>query len=150
MTPNSATTFPTPADRPQADVVLFDGQCNFCCRQMERLQWWDGGAQLAYLSIHDPTVAQRWPDLSHQRLLREMCVVEQPAGQDTSAPRYWGADAVRYLSRRLPRLRWLAPLLRVPGMMLLARPAYRLVARNRYLIGGKRVECDSDACALHR
>ncbi|MEM1303442.1 MAG: DCC1-like thiol-disulfide oxidoreductase family protein, partial [Planctomycetota bacterium] len=62
---NTRDAFPPPADRPGADVVLYDGECNFCRAQMQRLTRWDTGGRLAYLSIHDPVVAERWPDLSH-------------------------------------------------------------------------------------
>ncbi len=135
---------PTPAERPDADIVLYDGQCNFCRAGVNNLVWWDCCNHLAYLSIHDPEVAQRWPDLPFERLMREMCIV------DREEHRHWGADAVRYLSRRLRRLWWLAPLLHIPFTMPLWRWLYGLVARNRYRIAGKRVECDGGTCHLHR
>jgi predicted DCC family thiol-disulfide oxidoreductase YuxK len=136
---------PTPTDRPDADVVLYDGRCGFCRARVNQLQWLDGGGgRLAYLSLHDPEVAQRYPDVSPERLLEEMCVV------DRRGRRHWGAGAVRYLSRRLPRLWWLAPLMHLPGVMLVARPVYGWVSRNRYLLGGKVEECPDGACSIHR
>ncbi len=135
---------PCPEDRPGADVVLYDGQCVFCRTSAEKLQWWDSQGKLAYLSLHDPQVAERWPEVSLDRLHDEMCVVDQQGHH------HWGPYAVRYLSRRLPRLWWLAPLMHLPGIMLLARPAYRLVAKNRYLIAGRNAECDTGACEVRR
>lgn len=135
---------PGPEARPGADVVLYDGHCNFCRSGIERLRWWDPRGRLAYLSLHDPRVAERWPDLPHDRLMREMCVVD-PEGR-----RHWGPDAVRHLSRRLRRLWWLAALMHLPGAMLLARPAYRWVAKNRYRFLGKSEACESGSCSLHR
>ena len=41
------------------------------------------------------------------------------------------APLVRYLTRRLRRLWWAAPVLYFPGSMLLWRPLYRWIARNR-------------------
>ena len=111
---------------------------------MERLRWWDRGGRLAYISLHDPQVGERWQDLSHERLLSEMAVVEH------NGARHWGADAVRYLTRRVPQLWWLAPLLHVPGSMVLWRPLYRWIARHRYWFGGKVEECETGACGLHR
>lgn len=139
---------PTPTERPDADVVLYDGRCNFCQARVEQLRWFDRprfvccGERLAYLSLHDPAVAEKYPDISHERLLEEMCVID-PAGR-----RHWGAEAIRYLSRRLPRLWWLAPVMHLPGVMLAAKPAYAWVSRNRYLIGGKADDCDNGACSI--
>lgn len=141
--PNTAE-LPTPADRPGADVVLYDGRCNFCRARVRQLDWFDRAGRLSYLSLHDPEAAQCYPDVPHDRLLEEMCVVD-PQGR-----RHWGAHAVRYLSRRLPRLWWLAPVMHLPGGMLLWRPLYKLIARNRYLIAGRAEDCDNGACAINR
>ncbi|MEQ8848167.1 DUF393 domain-containing protein [Botrimarina sp.] len=134
---------PTPEDRPQADVVLYDGRCRFCRARVEQLRWFDSGGRLAYLSLHDPRVAEDHPGAPAERLLEEMCVVDQQGSY------HWGAEAVRYLSRRLPRLWWLAPLMHFPGAMWLAKPAYAWVARHRYLIAGRTDDCEDGACSLH-
>ncbi len=139
---DDVTPLPCPDDRPGADVVVYDGQCGICTSQIRKLPWWDCQKKLAYVSLHDPQVAQRWPDLSAERLMREMCIV------DAEGQRHWGADAVRYLTRRLRRLWWAAPLMFLPGSMLLWRPLYRWIARNRYRLSGRL--CESDTCQLHR
>lgn len=145
MTPPSPDALPSPAERPAADVVLYDGRCAFCRARVDQLRWFDGrGERLAYMSLHDPEAARLYPDIPPDRLLDEMCVV------DRRGRRHWGAGAVRYLSRRVPRLWWLAPLMHAPGAMLVARPAYRFVARNRYLLGGRVDDCVDGACSLHR
>ena len=51
---------------------------------------------------------------------------------------------------RHPRLWPLAPVMHFPGMMLVAKPVYAWVSRNRYLIAGKAEDCDNGACALPR
>ncbi|MCA9266829.1 MAG: DUF393 domain-containing protein, partial [Planctomycetales bacterium] len=88
-------------------------------------------------------VQRRWPDLSHEQLMQELVLVDQQGG------RHGGAAAMRYLSRRLPLLWPLAPLLHIPFSMGLWRWLYRQVAARRYLIAGKRIECDDDACRVH-
>lgn len=138
-----ASTLPSPADRPESEVVIYDGHCNFCRAQVERLQWWDCQDKLSYISLHDPEVARRWPDLPKERLLEEMCLI------DRRGRRHWGPEAFRYLTYRLRRLWWLMPVMYLPGMMLIARPVYRWISRHRYLIAGK-TECDSGSCSLHR
>ncbi|MBD54454.1 MAG: thiol-disulfide oxidoreductase, partial [Rhodopirellula sp.] len=101
---------PDPNKFPDADVVIFDGQCNFCKSQIRTLQRLNCcGDRLAYISLHDPRVAQNYPDLTHKMMMEQMYVVDQ-AGR-----RHGGADAVRYLTRRLPTLWLAAPLLHLPG-----------------------------------
>ena len=138
-----STILPSPGERSNADVVIYDGDCRICTAQVSKLSWWDCQQKLAYISLHDPEVAQRWPDLSPDRLMKEMCIV------DADGHRHWGPAAVRYLTFRLRRLWWAIPLLYFPGSMLLWRPLYRWIARNRYRLSGT-ANCDDDACRLHQ
>lgn len=80
---------PSLADRPNADVVIFDGDCNFCRGQVERLARWDRTERLAYVSLHDPIVAERYPDLTHEQMMQQMYVV------DRAGNRHGGAAAFR-------------------------------------------------------
>lgn len=130
-----------PDENPSAVVVIWDGKCNFCRAQVERLQAFDGGNRLAYISLHDCRVAARYPELSYDQLMEQMWVVT-PDHQ-----RFGGADAVRYLSRYLPRLWWLAPLMHLPFAMPLWRYIYNAFANRRYRLAGE--NCDGGTCALH-
>lgn len=141
--PDSATELPSPADRPAADVVIFDGHCRFCLSQVRRLQRLDRRGRLAFLSLHDAEVARRYPDLSHDQLMQEMYVV------DTRGVRHAGAGAIRYLSRQLPLLWPLMPFLHLPGTSRLWRWLYDQIARRRYLLAGRTDACDDGACAVH-
>ena len=137
---------PDPTERPAADVVIYDGNCNFCIGQVRNLRRFDCcGGRLSFLSLHDPRVADRYPDLSHQDLMDQMYVI------DGSGKRHGGADAVKYLSRRLPLLWPAAPILHLPGSARLWRWMYRQVAKRRYRLAGKKhgSACDGDACAVH-
>lgn len=133
---------PDPDTSGETDVVIFDGECRFCRGGVEQLRRLDvGGRRLSYVSLHDPRVAQRYPDLSHDDLMSQMYVV------DRSGARHGGAAAVKYLSRRLPLL-WLAmPILHVPGTARLWQWLYAQVAKRRYKIAGK--ECENGACSVH-
>ena len=139
---SAAVPLPTPAERPESDVVIYDGHCRICTAQVRKLPWWDCQKKLSYLSLHDSEVARRWPDLSHDRMMQEMVIVDHGGG------RHWGAEAIRYLSRRLRRLCWASPFLHFPGSMFVWRPLYRWVARNRYRLSGGAAY--DGACALHR
>lgn len=133
---------PTPHDHPNADVLIYDGQCRICRKQVERVARWDGAARVAFLSLHDPVVGERYPDLTHDYLMTNMVIV------DRNGRRHAGAEAARYLSRRLPMLWIFAPVLHIPFSLPLWQWIYRQVATRRYLIGGK-IECDGDTCAAH-
>jgi predicted DCC family thiol-disulfide oxidoreductase YuxK len=142
-TPTSQTRLPTPDELPKADVVIYDGNCRFCRGQVERIARLDGRNRLAFMSLHDEEVYRRYPDLTHEEVMQEMVVV------DGAGRRHKGAASIRYLSRRLPALWALAPLLHIPLSMPLWRWLYRLVAQRRYRIAGKIDECDDGACKVH-
>ncbi len=131
---------PDPEAYPNRDIIIWDANCRFCRQQVERLDRFAGG-RLAYLSLHDPRVAERFPNLSHDQLMEQMWLVTRDGKMAG------GADAIRVLSRRLPGLWWLAPLLHLPGAMPICRRIYRWVAGRRYRIAGA---CDPDGtCHLH-
>jgi len=134
---------PTIAERPGADIVIYDGDCRFCQGQVERLHRYDWLHRLAFVSLHDPVVSDRWSDVTHDALMQEMYVMT-PDGR-----RYAGAAAIRYLSRRLPPLWTIAGLLHLPGSLPLWRFLYAVVARHRYRLRGKTGPCEGDTCAVH-
>ena len=143
-TASTMPALPAPAERPDADIVIYDGHCRFCTHQVQRLARWDRRQRLAFLSLHDPQVSRRWPQFTHEQLMREMFLVES-TGRITS-----GAMAFRRLSRILPPLWLAAPLLHLPGSMILWRPLYQWVARRRYRIMGRTDHCEpGGTCHLH-
>ena len=140
--PEETLALPDPVDRPDASVVIYDGHCRFCTAQVQRLDRWDRSDKLAFISLHDPRVGEQWPDLTHAQLMEQLYLIS-PAGR-----RYGGAAAFRYLSRHLPRLWLLAPLLHIPFSLPLWQWGYRLIARQRYR-WGRTDACDDDNCAIH-
>jgi predicted DCC family thiol-disulfide oxidoreductase YuxK len=135
------TDMPTPVDRPDADIVIYDGHCRFCRGAVSKLARFDPGGRLAYLSLHDPEVHRRWPDLEHDELMKQMLLVDRHGG------RHWGAAAFRYCTRRLPTLWILAPLLHIPFSLPLWQFFYVQFAKRRYLFG-KVQSCDSGSCHI--
>ena len=134
---------PSLHDRPEADVVIYDGDCRICTGQVKRLAAWDKQGRLAFISLHDPEVARRYPDLKHADLMQNMYVV------DRAGSRHRGAAAIRYLSARLPRLWLLAPVFHFPRSLPLWQLLYRQAAKRRYRWG--RIEsCENGSCKLHR
>jgi predicted DCC family thiol-disulfide oxidoreductase YuxK len=130
------------AAKASADVVIYDGQCGFCRAQVDRLARWDGRGRLCFLSLHDPQVAERFPDLTHSQLMHQMYVVAN------NGRRYAGASAVRYLIRRLPRLWPLVPLVHFPLSLPIWQWLYRQIARRRDRLNPS-YRCD-DACGVKR
>src|SRR5687767_6952228 len=107
-TNTKSVRLPTVEENPGSDVVIYDGHCRFCTNQVRNLAKWDGRSRLAFLSLHDERVAQQYPDLTHEQMMEQMYVVTR------NGRRYGGAAAFRYLTRRLPRLWVLAPMMHVP------------------------------------
>lgn len=141
---------PTPIDFPDADVVIYDGNCVFCIGQVKNLQRLDGKNRLAFISLHDPFVTEHFSDLSHDELMEQLYLVPNSAN-GYSPKRYGGAAAIGYLSRRLPKLWVLAPLMHIPFTLPIWQWMYKVVAKRRYKIAGKNgPACDENGtCDLH-
>ncbi len=125
--------------KPAHDTVLYDGQCRFCQRRVANLRRLDLGRRLEFVSLHDDRVARDFPEISRERLLEEMFVV------DTAGHARSGATALRYLSRKLPPLWPLAPILHIPGSLPAWNWLYRFVARNRMRLSGT---CTEGTCRV--
>ncbi len=138
----SSTRLIDPSERPDVDVVIYDGKCRFCRAQVERLAAWDRNGQLSFVSLHDPRVAARYPDLSHEQLMQDMYLIDRNGG------RHCGAAALRYLSRHLPILWPLAPFLHIPLSLPVWQFCYRQIAVRRYW-WGKLEDCDDGTCHVH-
>ena len=140
---------PTPDDLPEAEILIFDGMCRFCQRQVASLRR-IAGDRVAYLSLHDAETGRRFPHLSFDDLMREMVLV------DCWGRTHGGAAAIRHLSRRVPFLWPLAPLLHIPGTLRIWQRLYQWVAVRRYRWSQKYSDeeqeaaaCDEDACSVH-
>lgn len=129
----------TTRHHPDRDTVLYDGHCRFCQSQIALLRRLDLTGRLDFTSLHDPSVARDFPEIPPDALHREMHVVD-PRGTSRG-----GAQAVRYLSRRLVLLWPLAILLHIPGTLPLWQWLYAFVARRRMLIAGS---CADGTCRL--
>lgn len=136
------TQLPSIAEHPDRDVVIYDGHCGFCQKQVNRLHRWDSGNKLSFLSLHDPQVEEVAPQLTHDQMMDQMYVIPQ-----IGEPR-GGASAIRYLSRKLPRLYPVMPLLHIPFSLPIWRMLYKWVARRRYKLSAAN-DCESEQCELH-
>lgn len=118
---------------PPRGWVLYDADCGFCTRWAWRIALFAGPRGFHLAPLQAPWVRQRLA-LPESELLHEMRVL---TAQDAL---YGGADALVFLSRQIWWARPIAAISALPGMMPLARAAYRWVSRNRHRL--------SAACAL--
>ncbi len=120
--------------------MLYDGNCRICVSQAEIVASYNDDALIEILDLNSPVARLRFPQVTPEAAQRELHLVA-PDGT-----LYRGAEAVREVLVRLPALRGLGELLRLPGAMSFARPLYAFVARNRYLLGGRSEECADGTC----
>lgn len=148
MSNHKQLAFPGPDEYPSADIVLYDGKCVFCTAGVRQLQWLDGKNRLVFVSLHDPIATERFPDLTLAQLMEQIYLIPNA---DTQR-RLGGAEAIRYLSCRLPKLWVLAPLLHIPFSLPIWQWCYRQIAIRRYWIANKNgAGCDDNGtCDLHQ
>jgi predicted DCC family thiol-disulfide oxidoreductase YuxK len=120
-------------------VIIYDGACPFCLKQVARIQRRDPGRIFEYVPRQTPGLEQRYPRLAEGEFITGMRLVH-PDGRISV-----GADAVYGIARRLRPWRYAAWLYRVPGLRQLARAAYAWVAANRQRLGRS---CDDGACRV--
>ena len=131
---------PPPAPPPSPPLlVLYDGLCGFCDASVQWLLDHDRDRRLRYAPLQGETaraILARHPEIPPD--LDSIILVEQPPG---GAERLrWHSDAIARIAAELPApWRWGA------AMRLIPRPlrdlGYRLVARLRYHIWGRKESC---------
>lgn len=113
----------------QVAVLVYDADCAMCRASalwlMRRAM---AAGQLEILPCRSAPRRLRFPQISDARCMQAMQLV-LPDGRVLE-----GADAVPELLRRIPRWRWAAALLALPGVRALARHAYAWIAANRMRI----------------
>jgi predicted DCC family thiol-disulfide oxidoreductase YuxK len=112
-------------------LVIYDGKSGFCRAQIGLLKCLDLWGVLHFESLHSERISSEFPMISHEDLLKRMYVVSPDHFI------YGGADAVKYISRKLILLWPIALLLHIPYTMPLWNMMYNFIARNRYRIVGK-------------
>ncbi|HEX9781031.1 MAG TPA: DCC1-like thiol-disulfide oxidoreductase family protein [bacterium] len=125
-------------------VLVYDGACGFCRRQVRRLQaadlfGWVRAVDAATLDAPERLA----PGLDAARCRRELVLIE-PGGRVSG-----GFAALARLTRRLPLLWWAAPALALPGASWVGGRLYRAVAARRRRCGDAAGSCGTDqgACS---
>lgn len=109
--------------RPERPVVVYDGDCAFCLRQVRRLQRWTGDT---FEVVPFQQAASRFDPIPSEEFVRSVVLIER----DGRA--FSGAEAVYRALAYNPRMNgWLACYRRLPGFAALSEWGYRFVARHR-------------------
>ena len=120
-------------------VIVYDGDCPFCRKQIIRIHQRDVSEQFEYLPRQTPGLTNRFPRLTEGDFNTGMRLVMQ------DGEIHVGADAVYHIARRLPVWRWLAWLYRIPVLHRLMRRTYGWIAANRRRLART---CEDGACRL--
>jgi predicted DCC family thiol-disulfide oxidoreductase YuxK len=123
--------------RAATPVVVFDGECPYCRKQVRRIQAWAAPGAFEYVARQTPGIEERFPRLRESTFSSGMRLIE-PDGAI-----HVGADAVYQIARRLNGWRYLAWFYRIPGLRGLCRAAYGWIAANRYRLAR---DCDTGVC----
>ena len=124
-------------DRPSRPVVVYDGQCPFCLKQIERIKRRDTAGVFEYLPRQAEELHQRFPKLAENDFETGMRLVH------TDASISIGAEAIYHIARRLKGWKYLAWLYRLPILKGVLRAGYAWVAQHRYLLAKN---CDDGKC----
>jgi predicted DCC family thiol-disulfide oxidoreductase YuxK len=122
-------------------TVLFDGNCNLCRGSAESVKRFDKALRIEFLDLHDPTAQARFPQVDREEAMRWMQAVESN-GKVSS-----GSDAWARIGLLLPRWKYVAWILLVPGVRWIAGQLYAWIARNRYR--WNRELCEDGTCSVH-
>lgn len=123
-------------------VLVYDGECNFCRRSVERIRKRDAAGAIECVPRQADGLTDRYPQLLEGDFNTGMRLIE-PDGTV-----HVGADAMYHVMRELPRWRRLAWLYNVPGIHWLSRKVYAWIAANRYRLAGR--SCESGACKINQ
>jgi predicted DCC family thiol-disulfide oxidoreductase YuxK len=99
-------------------TLVYDGNCGFCRRWIERVRRWDRQGRLDALPYQAPELEMRFPQLSRAECTQRIHLVE--AGGAV----HRGAAAGREVLRRLPGGWWWTLPFRLPGASRLAERLY--------------------------
>jgi predicted DCC family thiol-disulfide oxidoreductase YuxK len=120
----------------QRHLLIYDGQCPFCCRTarwLERLDWL---GCLRCAPAHEAQEEAQRRGVSAAQLLEALHCL---SGEGRV---YRGAEALRFAGLRLPLLCVPALVLYVPGALWVAERVYRAVAARRQRL----IPCSTGAC----
>src|ERR1044071_3641086 len=108
---------------PPKSLIIWDGECHFCRRWIERWKQITRG-EVDYETSQQ--IGERFPEISREQFERSVTLIE-PDGAV-----YFGAEAVFRSLRCRSSRKWLSwSYEHVPGFAMLAESGYKLISANR-------------------
>ena len=123
--------------------VFFDGACPICTREVRHYSRRDRDNQIKWIDIAAPAFKAADYGLDPAAIHKAM------HARTAEGRVYAGVDAFIQIWRAIPHsffASFALLLLRIPGMMSIARLFYHWFARNRYRLTGR---CTPEGCAIH-
>ncbi len=105
--------------------LIYDDSCPICLASIDKLKQIDTLGLVEPVPLSDPRLPHG-KNLPPEHEMRNAIHLFDDQGK-----MYRGADAVMQVMSLFPRSRWLASILRLPGIRQLARIVYAVIARNR-------------------
>ncbi len=125
--------FPTPDNTPQP-LVLFDGYCNLCSASVQFILKYEQSPIFYFSSLQSNFVKEHYPELYDEVKDPDTVILIE------NNEIYYRSDAALRISRRLCfPFNYFYFLRFVPGF--LRDGFYRLIARNRYRLFGRKKHC---------
>src|SRR6266404_5767587 len=110
---------------PAKPLVIYDGECSFCCFWIRRWQQ-VSGPQVDYLPFQDQSTAIRFPELTRELLQTAVHLIE------TDGAVFSGAEAAFRARAHNPSEHWLLDWYEhSPTFARVTEAGYRFIARNR-------------------
>jgi lipase maturation factor 1 len=116
---------PRVSNPPPKPLMIWDGECHFCKKWIERWRQITGG-KVDYATYQE--AAHRFPEIPVEQFKRAVALIE-PGGET-----FFAAKAVYRSLRYRPSRKWLAwSYDHIPGFAAISETAYKFIARHRGL-----------------
>ena len=127
------------ADSLDKPVIVYDGSCNFCINQTNRIRKLDRRGVFEYLPRQDEGFEERFPLLLSEDFNSGLRLIL------LDGTILVGADAVHGIGKNLRPWSLIAWIYHIPPVRPLARLLYNWIARNRHRLSRQSVEgtCES-------
>lgn len=140
--------FPYPTEVDRSHLVIFDGRCVFCTAQIRSIYRLDFLRKLTFISLHDPKIAEWFPDLSYEELMKQIYVIPN-FSMDTDHRKLKKLEAdkgIRFLALRNLLFLPIGILLSIPFTQPLWNYLYHQVAKRRYYFGKVKPGSEGQSC----
>jgi predicted DCC family thiol-disulfide oxidoreductase YuxK len=117
-------------------IVFYDGGCPLCRREIAHYQRIDHERRIQWTDIQQEPETLQAHGLTWEQAMQRMHV------RDSDGLMVSGAAAFAALWRHIPRYRFLAGLVTLPGIHWITEQVYTVFARRRY-----RSRCSDQVCA---